>query len=180
MMTEVGPVQLVAIAFGPGADYQGRVLGELESLEGRGLIRVLDLLFVAYDTPSGELTALNYQGDDLGGLVGALLGFAFGGSGSARALVRPEGEHPSGGMTRHDLEDLVARAQPDEAIAVLLLEHVWARNFKRAMIEAGGIPLGEGFLSDDALEEIAAELEETVKVLDDLEREEASVPVPAG
>jgi hypothetical protein len=179
-MTEVGPVQLMAIAFGPDADYQGRVLGELESLEGRGLIRVLDLLFLAYDAQSGEMRALNYQGDDLGGLVGALLGFAFDGTGPAPVLVRAGGENPSVGITRHDLEDLVAKAHPDEAIAVLLLEHLWARDFKRALADAGGIPLGEGFLSEDALEQIAAELEETVKVLDDLEREEASVPVPAG
>jgi hypothetical protein len=45
-MTEIGPVQLLAIGFGPEANFEGRIMAELARLEGVGTIRILDLLFV--------------------------------------------------------------------------------------------------------------------------------------
>ena len=76
-MTDIGPIQLLAVGFGPGAKYEGGIIRELDGLEGKGLIRVLDLLFVGMDVETNELVALDYQGDSLGGLVGALLDFPF-------------------------------------------------------------------------------------------------------
>jgi hypothetical protein len=51
---------------------------------------------------------------------------------------------------------------------------VWAKGLKKAIREAGGTPAAEGFLSEEALAEIGVELEETVRILDELEREEAA------
>jgi hypothetical protein len=42
-----GPLQVIAVGFGPGADFQGRVLAEVGRLQGRGVLRLVDLLFVA-------------------------------------------------------------------------------------------------------------------------------------
>src|SRR3954451_20032314 len=135
-MTEIGPVQLLAIGFGPEAEYKGQILTEVERLEGYGQIRVLDLLFVGEDVDAGELVALDYQGDELGALVGALLGFPFEGAAPPIRVTPPPGQE-SVGLTRADLEALIRRTPPDEGIGFLLLEHVWARGFKRAIREAG-------------------------------------------
>src|SRR5918997_6791765 len=77
-MTErIGPVQLVAIGFPPDAEFEGRIMAELERLQSHETIRILDLLFVGKDAETGDLLALDYQGEELGAIVGALLGFDF-------------------------------------------------------------------------------------------------------
>jgi hypothetical protein len=42
-----GPLQVIAMSFGPGSDFRGRVLAEVDRLQGRGILRLLDLLFVS-------------------------------------------------------------------------------------------------------------------------------------
>src|SRR4051795_6282599 len=76
-MAEIGPVQVLGIGFGPGAKFEGRIMDELAKLEGQETIRILDLLFVHKDAETGDLLALDYQGEELGAIVGALLGFEF-------------------------------------------------------------------------------------------------------
>jgi hypothetical protein len=76
-MAEMGPVQLIAVGFGPDAKFEGKILGELVALDQEKTIRVLDLLFVQKDAESGDLVAGDFQGEELGGIVGALLGFDF-------------------------------------------------------------------------------------------------------
>jgi hypothetical protein len=173
-VAKIGPIQLLAVAYGPEAQYQGQVLDQLARLEGQCQIRVLDLLFVGQDIENNELVALDYQGDELGALVGALLGFPFERSATELVLVGPAAEGEAVGYTRSKLQELIGRTPPDYAIALLLVEHVWARDLKQAMVEAGGVPLGEGFLAPDALSEIAVELGETIRLIEELEGEERS------
>jgi hypothetical protein len=178
-MTEIGPVQLLAIGFASDAEYKGDILAELERLNGKNLIRVLDLLFVGVDAETEELVAFDYQGDALGGLVGALLGFNFEGVATESVAVKAAPGRESVGLSRAHLEELIRKAPPEVAIGLLLIEHVWARDLKRAIRDAGGVPLAEGFLSAEALAEIGVELEAMVHILDELEHEEEA-GVPAG
>lgn len=111
-MTDIGPVQLLAIGFGPDAEYQGQLLDELERLEEQRLVRVLDLLFLGQDVETDELVALDYQGDELGGLVGALLGFAFVGARADIETVTPSAAGSTVGITRGRLEEMYATSIP--------------------------------------------------------------------
>jgi hypothetical protein len=52
-MKEIGPVQLLAVGFGPEARFEGRIMDEFAKLEGNETIRILDLLFVHKDTETG-------------------------------------------------------------------------------------------------------------------------------
>jgi len=78
MTQKIGPVQLVGIGFPPDAHFEGTIMAQLERLESHETIRILDLLFVSKDAQTGDLLALDYQGEDLGAIVGALLGFELG------------------------------------------------------------------------------------------------------
>jgi hypothetical protein len=64
-----GPLQVIAVDFGPGADFEGRVLAEVDRLQARGVLRLLDLLFVAKDE-DGTIRQLAADDDDedFGGL----------------------------------------------------------------------------------------------------------------
>ena len=50
---------------------------------------------------------------------------------------------------------------------------MWARDLKGAIRGAGGFPLGEGFLTPEALAAIAPELVAMSEAIEELETEEA-------
>jgi len=167
-MSELGPVQLLAIGFGPEANFEGRIMAELARLEGEGTIRILDLLFVAKED-DGDLVALDYQGEDLGAIVGALLGFEFDGDGEPpEAGVESVGGHAFG-LDREQIEAIAANLPAGHSAGVLLVEHVWARRFKSAVRDAGGVPLGEGFLTPEVVAFVGAELVAMSEELEEME-----------
>jgi uncharacterized membrane protein len=173
MTEDIGPVQLVAIGFPPDAEFEGRIMDELASLQRHETIRILDLLFVGKDAETGDLLALDYQGEELGAIVGALLGFEFEEEGG-----RPD-ESLEGmlghafGLSQTEIQGIAASLRPGSSAGFLLIEHVWARELKRAIRETGGFPLGEGFLTPETLAEVASELLAMSEALEELESEEA-------
>jgi hypothetical protein len=170
MTQGIGPVQLLAVGFDPDARFEGRIMDELESLERHETIRILDLLFVGKDAETGDLLALDYQGEELGAIVGALLGFDFDGE-QPTELSEVEGH--AFGLSQNDVQELAASLHPGDSAGFLLIEHVWARDLKLAIRDAGGFPLGEGFLTPEALAPVAAELAALSEALEELEAEEA-------
>ena len=170
MAQKIGPVQLLAIGFDQDARFEGKIMDELANLERHETIRILDLLFVGKDGETGDLLALDYQGEDLGAIVGALLDFEF------------EDEQPSEvseieghafGLSQREIQGIAASLKPGSSAGFLLSEDVWARDLKRAIRDAGGFPLGEGFLTPEALAEVAIELVAMSEAIEELEAEEA-------
>jgi uncharacterized membrane protein len=170
MTEKIGPVQLVAIGFAPEAKFEGRIMDELSRLERHETIRILDLLFVHKDVQTGDLLALDYQGEELGAIVGALLGFEFEGD---LPSDTQEIESHAFGLSQREIEEIAASLDPGSSAGFLLIEHVWARNLKRAIRDAGGFPLGEGFLTPEAIAAVGAELVAMSEALEELETEEA-------
>jgi hypothetical protein len=107
MMEKIGPVQLLAIGFGPDAKFEGRIMDELSKLERQETIRILDLLFVQKDAETGDLLALDYQGKELGAIVGTLLGFEFEDDSEQRVASR-EVKSDAFGLSRRQLGRLRA------------------------------------------------------------------------
>src|SRR3954470_23566025 len=174
-MSEIGPVQLLAIAFPPDAKFEGRIMAELAELEQTKTIRILDLLFVHKDAETGDLIALDYQGEELGAIVGALLGFEFEGEEEPAGSTEEEKvESHAFGLSVREIEAMAASLEPGSSAGFLLVEHVWARDLKRAIRQTGGVPLGEGFLTPEAVAEVAAELMAISEILEELEAEEAA------
>jgi uncharacterized membrane protein len=173
MTEKIGPVQLVAIGFPLEAEFEGRIIEELERLERHETIRVLDLLFVGKDAETGDLLALDYQGEELGAIVGALLGFEF----------EDYSEQPGGttegiqghafGLSRSEIQGIAASLHPGDSAGFLLIEHVWARDLKDAIRDAGGFPLGEGFLTPETVAGVATEIIAMSEAIEELEAEEA-------
>ncbi len=139
-----GPMQVIAASFRAAADFQGRVLAEVGRLQGRGVLRLVDLLFVAKNE-DGEIKRLVIGGDDdLGVLLSRILPF-----GGAGLVGRAAGE----GSPGFDPSDALALAEslpPGRALAFLLVEHGWAQPLFDAIAETGGALLGEGFLTAEA------------------------------
>jgi uncharacterized membrane protein len=170
MPQNIGPVQLLAVGFDPDARFEGRIMDELANLERHETIRILDLLFVGKDDETGDLLALDYQGEELGAIVGALLGFDFEGK-QPSELSEIEGH--AFGLSESEIQKIAASLDPGSSAGFLLIEHVWARDLKRAIRDAGGFPLGEGFLTPETLAAVAPELLAMSEALEELETEEA-------
>jgi uncharacterized membrane protein len=173
-MTEIGPVQLISIGFDRDANFEGRIIEELAKLESERTIRVLDLLFIARDTDSEDTVVLEHpDAEDMGGIVGALLGFEFEGDASPAAETS-ESEQHAFGFSQAEIQQMASGLGPGESAGVLLIEHVWARDLKRAFRDAGGRLLGEGFLTPETIRAVEPELAAMSDAIAAMEREGAT------
>lgn len=147
---------MMVVAFGPDANLEGRIIDELAKLESERTIRVLDLLFVHQDADSGELLTFDHQGERLGAVAGALLGLGSEGGGER---VRADGEGDRAfGLSQADIEEMARSLEPGHSAGFLMIEHVWARELKRAIRDAGGVPVGDGFLTPETVRAVEPEL----------------------
>ena len=175
-MTDIGPVQLIAVSFGPDAELEGKIIDELARLESEHTVRILDLMFVHKDAESGELLAFDHQTEGLGAIAGALLGFEFEDVVDERAGSEQEGDRAFG-LTQSEIEDMARALEPGTSAGIVLIEHVWARDLKRAIRDAGGVPVGEGFLTPETVRAVEPELAAMAAALEAIEKEE---PARAG
>jgi hypothetical protein len=150
-------VQLLAFRFEATAQFEGQLVGALERAESGGTLRILDVLFVGRDPDSGDLVAIDAPGKGQGSVVSALLGFrldpAERGRSTERALrayARDEEPNP--------LRELGQSLQPGEAIAAVLVEHVWAHAVDDAVERTGGAPLVSSFVDGTEMTELMTEL----------------------
>ena len=120
MAKDVGPVEILVVSF-PGNQFTGEIAPALAELVEGGLIRVIDLVFVAKDD-AGDIVGIELSDIDP----------------SISAAFQPHVEEPSGLLADEDIEDLGAELAPGSSAAILLFEHVWATKFRDAVINSGG------------------------------------------
>ena len=134
----IGPVEILVISF-PGNEFNGDVAPALAELVQTGLIRVIDLVFVAKDA-AGDVVALELSELDE----------------DTSAAFRPHVEEPSGMLAEEDIEDLAAELAPGSSAAILLFEHVWATRFRDAVVESGGELVASIRIPKEAIDEVLA------------------------
>jgi len=160
----LGPIQLLVVGFETNEKFKGDIKRELTALRTRGVIRVLDLLFVLKDE-DGEVFAMEDSdlapGEDaeVGQLISQMLGLSEGGAASggidSNALTDTSQDY---GLTTEDILDVANRIEPGTSAGILLVEHVWAAGLKQAIREAGGHPIAQGFLTPEAFMMIGEEV----------------------
>jgi hypothetical protein len=139
----LGPIDYLVVEF-PGARLRGEALPLLVDLVDRGIVRVLDLVFIRKD-PDGsvvavEISDLDRDGDlDVEVLVGA----------------------SSGLLGRDDLEQAAAAVEPGSAAGIVLYENLWAVPFIGALRRAGGQLVAAGRVPT---EDLVAALDATESV----------------
>jgi len=137
---DIGSLEYVVIGF-EDDHFTDEILPELNAIQEKGLIRVVDLLFVMKDT-DGTVTVreVSELGDEelaaYEGIAGDLMGL----------------------FTAEDVERLAEEIPPATSAVVVLLEHTWAVGLTEAVRRAGGMLFTGGLVTPDALAQVRAEL----------------------
>jgi hypothetical protein len=119
-LEEMGPIDCVVIEF-PDGQPKGEAAPLLLDLVDRGIIRILDLMFITKDE-DGTIAGLEITDlDDKG--AGELVVFA----GASAGLLTDEDRQEAGNVL-----------EPGTAGAVLMYENRWAAPFAKAVRKAGG------------------------------------------
>lgn len=131
-----GPIDYVVVGF-VGNKFDGSIMKELGAAVESGSIGVLDLAIVVKDKAGGvtkvEAAAL---GDEI---VNALAGLNIGDGG----LIGDD-----------DVAEIGDVLDPDCSAGLLIIEHLWAKPLKQAIINANGVLLAEGRIHPEAAAEI--------------------------
>ncbi|WP_440948067.1 DUF1269 domain-containing protein [Methanosarcina sp. T3] len=166
----LGPVQLLVIVF-DNPDFHGKIRKELESVMEKGMIRLIGLLFVGKDekgnVASFKTTQLDEEermhlidviegltGNEAASGEGAKKGVEEGASAAARENC---------GITEEDILEITGAIPESTAAAILVVEHLWAKNLKNAIRGAGGILISQGMLTPELLAATGEELLEVIK-----------------
>jgi len=144
--------QLLAYRFGADSRFEGQLVGALERIESGGAMRVLDVLFVAREPGTGELTAVSLGGSSAG-IVGKLLGFRLD-AGERKAATRSALGGPAGAT----VQALAQTIEPGGAFAAVLVEHAWAQALGEAVARIGGSEAAAEFVQASRLSELAQRL----------------------
>ncbi len=175
-----GPIQVFVIGFDK-FEATGRILAELRRVRKRGLIRIVDILFVQKDMDGSientmHLTDLSEtERMRLGSIAGALMGLHAGGFEGAAvgaelgALAIAERD---AGLSVDRLNELAESIPAGGAAGILVIEHHWAASLRDAIGDAGGHTLMQAMITPDALALVGDELRAKMEAEDAIEAAE--------
>jgi hypothetical protein len=121
---ELGPIDVAVIAYPPGAPKTGEAAPILMDLVDRGVIRVLDALFVEKNADG------TFSGFEASGLTDRDVGDFAVLDGASSGLLGDE-----------DAARAADAIEPGSAALMLLYENRWAAPFVAAVRRNGGVPI---------------------------------------
>jgi hypothetical protein len=136
----LGPLEYLVVGF-EGNRFNGQILSELRTAREKGIIRVVDLVFLTKDDQGNfaamELSDLKREeAEQFAPLAGELLGL----------------------LSHEDIEQVAAGIPKNSSVGLLLFEHTWAIGLKEAIKNAGGVPVAGGLVAPEVLQDLEAEL----------------------
>ena len=129
----MGPVSYLVVEF-PGNKMTGEGLAALVDLVDRGLVRVLDLVFVMRDT-DGSITAMELRDIDGDGELDLTVF-----EGASSGLLGPS-----------DLDQAGSVLEEGASAAILVFENTWAIPFVRGIRNGGAEVIAAGYIPHDDL-----------------------------
>jgi uncharacterized membrane protein len=132
-LNQIGPIDYFVVEF-PGNRMTGEAFPLLVDLVDRGLIRILDLVFVSKDVDGSVvgLALADMDGDgelDLAVFEGA----------------------SSGLLGEDDIQEASVALEPGSSAGILVIENVWAAPFASAVRRSGGQLVASGRIPVQAI-----------------------------
>jgi hypothetical protein len=129
-----GPVDYIVVDF-PGNKFKGDIIPELEKLVASDTIRIIDLIFIIKDSEgNSESLELSDMSPDIVEYFSPL---------------RTEETHL---LAASDVQVITELLPNDSSAGILVYENVWARGFKKAVLDAEGVLIADGRIHEEDLQ----------------------------
>lgn len=122
-----GPIDYIIVGF-EGNNFKGEILKELEKVVADGTIAVLDVGVIVRDA-DGTVTSVELTETSNLNLEGGLI-------------------------TEDDVAEVGELLEDNSSAGLLIVEQLWAKGLKQAIINANGTLLDEGRIHPDATKEL--------------------------
>lgn len=139
----LGPIEVVVVAF-PGSEFNGEIMPALEDLVENDVISIVDGLLITKDDQGDiEFVEISEEGS----------------SPEVAKLAALVGE-ANGLLSDDDIEEFAAALDPGDSAAALVFEHTWAKPFRDAIVDSGGILVANMRVPGAVVDEVMEALEE--------------------
>lgn len=128
-----GPIDYIIVGF-KGNNFTGEILTELQKVTADGTIAVLDLALVARDQ-EGNVAAVEITDGELADVLSGL-------------------NLQSGLITAEDVAETGELLEDGTSAGLLIIEQLWAKGLKQAILNTGGVLLDEGRIHPEASKEL--------------------------
>jgi hypothetical protein len=132
-LDEMGPIDYIVVEF-PGSKMNGEAFPHLIDLVDRGIVRILDLVFVTKDLDGSVKGIAIADLDDDGELDLAVF------EGASSGLIGDD-----------DIEEAGGILEPGSSAGILVYENVWAGPFAAAVRRGGGQLVASGRIPIQAM-----------------------------
>jgi hypothetical protein len=132
-LDEMGPIDYIVVEF-PGSKMNGEAFPHLVDLVDRGIVRILDLVFVSKDLDGSIKGIAIADFDDDGELDLAVF------EGASSGLISDDDIQEAGGIL-----------EPGSSAGILVYENVWAGPFAAAVRRGGGQLVASGRIPIQAM-----------------------------
>lgn len=136
----LGPIDFIALEF-PGNRFKGEILPDIFELAERGIIRVIDLVIILKDQ-DGQVFVRELQELDEGQI----------------AVFDPLHAEITQMITEEDINNIADKLEPNSTAGLLLIENLWAKKTKQAMLDAGGQLVMFERIPHDVVEEALSDI----------------------
>ena len=160
-----GPIQIFTFGFPTTDKFEGRIADELIKLSDAGIIRIVDALAVFVEDDEVDVLRVtdldDAQREELGAEIGALIGLGAAGiegfveGAYAGAEIADEGGF---GLVEAVGQEFIEELPEGSAGLLLIIEHAWAVPLREAVVDAGGILLGNRWIGAQELIALGAAL----------------------
>jgi hypothetical protein len=141
MAMTIGPLEFVVIGC-KGPQFINEIMPELNAIQERGVIRVVDLFFARKDA-DGTVAVLEVH--DL--------------NEEELSSLAPIKQDLMGVLTHEDIAQLTQAIPPASSAVIVLLEHAWLVSLSQGIDRAGAVILAGGMVPPAAMEQLEAELQ---------------------
>jgi len=146
----LGPLDYLVVGF-PGNQFKGEIAPAINEARAKGLIRLVDLIFIMKDESGATVTM---ELTDMPDEVKAAFSSAVG---DLQGLFTPD-----------DIASLTRDVPPGNSALIMLYEHTWAVKIKEALIHAKGVLITQGRIPQelhaDFDDELDAHMDENAKL----------------
>ena len=135
----LGPIDYIAVSF-KGNNFKGEILSELKKVIDQGLVRLVDLLVIVKDE-NGDVAVIELS--DLPEIEKIFGNYE-------KDMV--------GLLSEEDAEEIAKDLDNNSSAGLLIVEHLWAKGFKKAILNANGKLIAEGRIHPDVVQEALNEV----------------------